>query len=93
MNNQKRSIENARQSFSVFVKQLAPQSALAVVNSRDSGTEWYRGNIVFQADIADAARKIEQGARAAVKVEIHSSFMADADKTADVGKERDRKPV
>ena len=36
-----------------------------------------RYNIVSQADIADAARKIEEGAKAALKVEIHSSFIAE----------------
>jgi hypothetical protein len=38
-------------------------------------------SIVFEADIADAARKIEEGAKPTVKGEIQSSFIAEADKS------------
>lgn len=37
-----------------------------------------RYNIVSEADIRDAARKIEEGANAAVSGSIHSSFIVEA---------------
>lgn len=53
-------------------------------------TVFSRYNIVSEADIRDAARKIEEGAKAANA--IRSSFIAEAENKADAGKETARKP-
>jgi integrase len=76
-----------------MIRRGVPQKTAQKISGHKTDSVFNRYNIVSQADIADAARKIEEGAKAALKVEIHSSFIADADKTADAGKEKDRKPV
>jgi len=52
-----------------------------------------RCGIVFEAGIADTARKIEEGAKTAVSGEIYSSFMAEADKDYLGWKAKSSKPV
>jgi hypothetical protein len=50
-------------------------------------------NIVSADDIRDAARKIEEGAKAALKGEIHSSFIVEPRTSADAGEGTAQKSV
>jgi hypothetical protein len=51
-----------------------------------------RYNIVSEADIADAAKKIEEGAEAAIQDSIHSSFIVEPQSGSVLEQEVLRKP-
>jgi hypothetical protein len=54
-----------------------PQKTAREISGHKTDAVFSRYNIVSGADIADAARKIEEGARAALKGSIHSSFIVE----------------
>jgi hypothetical protein len=49
-------------------------------------------NIVSEADIRDAARKVEEGAKAAVSGLIHSSFIVEPERESESKQATDVKP-
>ena len=51
-----------------------------------------RYNIVSDADIRDAARKIEEGAKAAVFGSIHSCFIVESENGVKSESDKNRKP-
>jgi hypothetical protein len=51
-----------------------------VISGHKTDAVFARYNIVSEADIKDAARKIEEGAKAALSNSIHSSFIVEPEK-------------
>ena len=69
-----------------------PQKTAREISGHKTDAAFSRYNIVSEADIADAAKKIEAGAKAAMQGEIHSSFIVGPSDGADSRKENARKP-
>ena len=61
-----------------MVRRGVPQKTARLISGHKTGSIFARYNIVSEADIRDAARKIEEGAKAAVSGSIHSSFIVEA---------------
>jgi hypothetical protein len=57
-----------------------PQKTGREISGHKTDAVFSRYNTVSEADIQDAARKIEEGAEAAVFGSIHSSFMVEPKK-------------
>jgi integrase len=57
-----------------MVRRGVPQKTARQISGHKTDAVFSRYNIVSEADIADAARKIEEGAKAALSGSIHSSF-------------------
>ena len=58
-----------------MIRRGVPQKTAREITGHKTDAVFSRYNIVSGADIADAARKIEEGAKAAVSGSIHSSFI------------------
>jgi integrase len=58
-----------------MVRRGVPQKTVRQISGHKTDSVFSRYNIVSEADIADAARKIEEGAKAALSSSIQSSFM------------------
>ena len=56
-----------------MVRRGVPQKTARTVSGHKTDAVFSRYNIVSEADLRDAARKIEEGAKAAVSGSIHSS--------------------
>jgi hypothetical protein len=62
------------------------------VSDHKTDSVFSRYNIVSDADIRDAARKIEEGAKAAVSGSIHSSFIVESENEVKSERDTNRKP-
>jgi integrase len=62
-----------------MIRRGVPQKTAREISGHKTDAVFSRYNIVSEADIRDAARKIEQGAKAV----IHSSFIVEAEKPAE----------
>lgn len=60
-----------------MIRRGVPQKTARQISGHKTDSIFSRYNIVSEDDIADAARKIEEGAKAALKGIIHSSFIAE----------------
>jgi integrase len=60
-----------------MVRRGVPQKTAREISGHKTDAVFSRYNIVSEADIRDAARKIEEGAKAAVSGSIHSSFIVE----------------
>jgi len=58
-----------------MIRRGVPQKTARQISGHKTDAVFSRYNIVSGADIADAARKIEEGAKAAMQDSIHSSFI------------------
>jgi integrase len=76
-----------------MVRRGVPQKTAREISGHKTDSVFSRYNIVSEADIADAARKIEEGAKAAVSGSIHSSFIVEPENDSDAGKEKPRSRV
>jgi hypothetical protein len=65
-----------------MIRKGVPQTTARQISERKTDSVFSRYNIVSEDDIADAARKIEEGAKAALKGLIHSSFIAERSEEA-----------
>jgi integrase len=73
-----------------MIRRGVPQKTAREISGHKTDSVFNRYNIVSEADLQDAARKIETGAKAAV---IHSSFIVDPEKDSEKREENARKPV
>jgi integrase len=73
-----------------MVRRGVPQKTARKISGHKTDSTFSRYNIVSEADIQDAARKIEEGARAAVLGSIHSSFIVEpeTESSSDEGKKQ-----
>lgn len=76
-----------------MIRRGVPQKTAREISGHKTDSVFSRYNIVSEDDIRDAARKIEEGAKAALKGEIHSSFIVEAERGADARTEMAPKPV
>jgi integrase len=76
-----------------MIRRGVPQKTARQISGHKTDSVFSRYNIVSEDDIRDAARKIEEGARAALIGEIHSSFIAEAKTGTDDREETAQKPV
>jgi integrase len=63
-----------RSSVRNMIRRGVPQKTARTVSGHKTDAVFSRYNIVSEDDIRDAARRIEEGAKAAVSGVIHSSF-------------------
>ena len=75
-----------------MVRRGVPQKTARTVSGHKTDAVFSRYNIVSDADIRDAARKIEEGAKAAVSGSIHSSFIVEPESESDSDEQKGRKP-
>lgn len=75
-----------------MIRRGVPQKTAREISGHKTDPVFSRYNIVSEADIADAARKIEEGAKAAVQNSIHSSFIVEAEKGSEAEQEKAPKP-
>jgi hypothetical protein len=75
-----------------MVRRGVPQKTARTISGHKTDAVFSRYNIVSGNDIADAARKIEEGARAALKNSIHSSFIVEPQSESAAEPEEVRKP-
>jgi integrase len=75
-----------------MIRRGAPQKTAREISGHKTDTVFSRYNITSEADIADAARKIEVGAQAAVSGSIHSSFIVAQNQGSEETAPKDRKP-
>jgi integrase len=73
-----------------MIRRGVPQKTAREISGHKTDSVFNRYNIVSEADLQDAARKIETGARAAV---IHSSFIVEPDTVSEKREENARKPI
>jgi len=71
-----------------MIRRGVPRKTAREISGHKTDAVFSRYNIVSEADIRDAARKIEQGAKAV----IHSSFIVAQEQGNDERKENARKP-
>jgi|SRR6516162_1416226 hypothetical protein len=69
-----------------------PQKTPRTVSGHKTDAVFSRSNIVSEDDIRDAARRIEEGAKAAVSGSIHSSFIVAPNQGNEGVALKDRKP-
>jgi hypothetical protein len=60
-----------------MIRRGVRQKTARQISGHKTDSIFSRYNIVSEADIADAARKIEEGAKAAVEGSFHSSFLVE----------------
>jgi integrase len=75
-----------------MVRRGVPQKTAREISGHKTDAVFSRYNIVSGADIADAARKIEEGAKAALKGSIHSSFIVEPQSESASEQRTARKP-
>ena len=75
-----------------MVRRSVPQKTARAISGHKTDAVFSRYNIVSGADIADAAKKIEKGAKAALQDSIHSSFIVEPKSKAASGQEVITKP-
>jgi integrase len=74
-----------------MIRRGVPQKTAREISGHKTDSVFSRYNIVSEADIADAARKIEEGAKAASS-SIHSSFIVEAESESATTHKESRKP-
>ena len=62
-----------------MVRRGVPQKTAREISRHKTDSIFARYNITSEADLWDAARNIEDGAKAAVSVSIYSSFIVEAE--------------
>jgi len=72
-----------------MIRRGAPQKTALQISGHKTDSVFERYNIVSQADIVDAARKIEAGAKAAT----HSSFTVEPESPSDEKTQSTQKPI
>jgi len=75
-----------------MVRRGVPQKTAREISGHKTDSVFARYNIISEADIQDAARKIEEGAKAALSGSIHSSFIVEHQKDAEQKQEQNQKP-
>jgi integrase len=75
-----------------MVRRGVPQKTAREISGHKTDAVFSRYNIVSEADIRDAARKIEEGAKAAVSGSIHSSFIVEPKKESEAEQVTEVKP-
>jgi integrase len=75
-----------------MIRRGVPQKTARQISGHKTDSVFSRYNIVSEADIADAARKIEEGAKAAIQSSIHSSFIAEPSTEKGHEQQSDSKP-
>jgi integrase len=75
-----------------MIRRGVPQKTARQISGHKTDTIFSRYNITSDADIADAARKIEAGVKAAVSGSIHSSFIVAQNQGSEETATKDRKP-
>jgi len=75
-----------------MIRRGVPQKTARTVSGHKTDAVFARYNIVSEDDIRDAARRIEEGAKAAVSGSIHSSFIVAPDQGNEEVASKDRKP-
>lgn len=80
-----------------MIRRGVPQKTAQKISGHKTDAIFSRYNIISESDIADAARKIEEGAKAAAqaapKAEIHSSFTVAPECSNSTDRRNARKPV
>jgi len=84
--------DSRRSSVSNMIRRGVPQKTARKVSGHKTDAVFSRYNIVSEDDIRDAARRIEEGAKAAVSGVIHSSFTVSPDQGNERVAGKDRKP-
>jgi hypothetical protein len=74
------------------VRRGVPQKTARGISGHKTDAVFSRYNIVSEADIRDAACKIEEGAKAAVSCAIHSSVIVEPKKESEAEQVRAVKP-
>jgi hypothetical protein len=69
-----------------------PQKTARTISGHKTDALFSRYNIVSDADIRNAARKIEEGAKVAVSGSIHSSFIVGPESESASDDKKERKP-
>jgi len=69
-----------------------PRKTARQISGHKTDAVYERYNITNEQDIRDAARKIEEGAKAAVSGSIHSSFIVAQNQGSEEIAPKDRKP-
>jgi len=75
-----------------MIRRGVPQKTAREISGHKTDAVFSRYNIVSGADIADAAKKIEEGAKAAMQGSIHSSFIVEPKSGSASEQEAVRKP-
>jgi hypothetical protein len=75
-----------------MVRRGVPQKTAREISGHKTDAVFARYNIVSEADTQDAARKIEEGAKAAVSGSIHSSFIVEPENEFGREKPESKKP-
>jgi integrase len=75
-----------------MVRRGVPQKTAREISGHKTDAVFSRYNIVSEADIRDAAHKIEEGAKAAVSSSIHSSFIVEPQRESEQEQMIDVKP-
>jgi integrase len=75
-----------------MIRRGVPQKTARQISGHKTDSVFSRYNIVSEADIADAARKIEEGTKAAIQGSIHSSFIVEPSSDTEPKQQSDRKP-
>jgi integrase len=75
-----------------MIRRGVPQKTAQQISGHKTDSVFSRYNIVSEADIADAARKIEEGAKAAIQGSIHSSFLVEPESESSEKSQSERKP-
>lgn len=75
-----------------MVRRGVPQKTAREISGHKTDAVFSRYNIVSEADIRDAARKIEEGAKAAISGSIQSSFIVGPKTESPAEQEQEQKP-
>jgi integrase len=75
-----------------MIRRGVPQKTAREISGHKTDAVFSRYNIVSEADIADAARKIEEGAKAALQNSTHSSFIVEAQNESESVQKNATKP-
>jgi integrase len=81
-----------RSSVRNMIRRGVPQKTARTVSGHKTDAVFSRYNIVSEDDIRDAARRIEEGAKAAISGVIHSSFIVAPEEGNQEVASKDRKP-